>query len=365
MPTRPAWPRFTLVVASLLSACEGSRSTIDPSEGDSIAAIGCTTEQDCDGLGLKCDTRRWVCASCLSDADCGPGQSCSLGACLPRVCEPESQFCLEGAAVECNQRGTGFVSRQPCPDQDCRIDGDASYCAGEPSCRRGRSVLCQALPEFSGEQVVDGSDQDFCVPAMTYALSDAAWTNPEPAPLGSPVIVTARVGWSEQALHAQVYVFDPSVSVDPDDGRLWNGDNVQIFFAGTDELTGAYDGQVDGGATHVIVSPPESEDGSARAVVLYEDASGTVSSPLDDGDYAARLTEDGYEVELRLPFADGLEPPKAGSRLGFDLVLGDATDGVLLLEGAIANQPVVDTSCANGISRPGCDDRSWCLTTLE
>lgn len=256
------------------------------------------------------------------------------------------------------------MSRQSCPDDDCRTDGDLSYCAGEPSCRRGRSVLCQTLPEFTGEQVVDGRDEDFCVPAMTFALSDAAWTNPDPAP-SSPVVVTARVGWSASALHAHVHVLDPSISVDPDDGRLWNGDNVQIFFSGSDELTGAYDGQADGGATHVIVSPPESEDGSARAVVLYQDQVGTVSSPLDEGDYAARLTDDGYEVELRLPIADGVAPLEEGARRGFDLVLGDAEDGTLVLEGAIANQPVLDTACPNQISHPGCDDRSWCLSTLE
>jgi hypothetical protein len=155
---------------------------------------------------------------------------------------------------------------------------------------------------------------------------------------------------------------------DPYYQGLWYGDNVQFFLAGTGTRTGEYLGSDDGGATHIIVSPPASADDTAEAVQLFESSLGTVSTyELPSTEYAARLVPDGYEVEVRIPWSQYADTMTSGGRIGFDVIVGtsDSSGYGLQLEGGLANNPVANSVCATTRTHPGCDDRTWCTPALQ
>ena len=237
---------------------------------------------------------------------------------------------------------------------------------GGGTCTARPADYCACLPEFTATQVVDGVGDEFAaIPAQTFALSAAPYTNPTPAP-DVPEVVTVRAGWSGLALHAHVHVEDPAVVLDSA-STLWNGDNVQFFLAGTANLTGAYEGTEDGGAIHVLVSAPDEAD-TTRAVVIYQNVVAT-TEPFAQGTYAARRVADGYEVELQLTWAANADPRQSGARVGFDLVVGAASSSSvgLELEGGLANNPVSSSPPCElgGRVQPGCDDRTWCTPMLQ
>jgi hypothetical protein len=182
-----------------------------------------------------------------------------------------------------------------------------------------------------------------------------------------PAEVTIRAAWTDAAFVAHVHVVDPAIL--PDSGAtLWNGDSVQFFLAGTALLTGTYSGTEDGGATHIIVAPT---DGivAARAITIYEPCYACVMyTALPTSVYAARTVADGYEVEVRMPWAESADPRVSGARIGLNLMFGVANSGVgLELEGAMRNDPTLpSTSCSpTPTTHPGCDDRTWCTPRLE
>jgi hypothetical protein len=221
------------------------------------------------------------------------------------------------------------------------------------------------MPKFVGTQVVDGAGDEFAdLPPMTFALSSAPYVNPGyAAPL--PEIVTLRAGWSDVALHVHVHVTDPSIAPDSS-STLWNGDNVQVFSAGSDTLTGTYTGTEDGGAIHLLISAPDVGDLS-RAVVIYQNGVAS-NSPFVTGVFAGRRVTDGYEIEVELEWSPYAEPRLSGAGIGFDLVVGAASSEVLALEGGLANKLVSGSSPAcdlGGRVQPGCDDRTWCTPMLE
>jgi hypothetical protein len=231
-----------------------------------------------------------------------------------------------------------------------------------------RSSLCSGIPRLTppASYSLDGVGTELCaVPPMEFAVASLPWINPAHA-TSRPATVTLRVAWSDDALWAHVHVKDAAVFVDSA-ATLWNGDNVQIFFAGTSNLTGTYSGTQDGGATHVIVVPPIAGGAAARAITLYETGFGQLTMGIvPTSSYAARLVSDGYEVELRLPWAASAQPRTSGAAVGFNFMAGVSDSGTgVELEAALANNPVSSSVSCYNIVHPGCDDRTWCKPLLQ
>jgi hypothetical protein len=177
-----------------------------------------------------------------------------------------------------------------------------------------------------------------------------------------------RAAWTEEAFVAHVHVTDPLILPDASYTH-WNGDNVQFFVAGTSMLTGAYSGTEDGGATHVIIAPP-TETLAAQGITIYEPCYASVMvTSLATTAFATRLVDDGYEIEVRLPWGATALPRTSGALIGLDFVFGVAnTSGLgLELEGALKNDPTLESeSCyPTPNTHPGCDDRVWCTPRLE
>jgi hypothetical protein len=229
--------------------------------------------------------------------------------------------------------------------------------------------LLATLPRFSGGAlVVDGDGSEFNeVAAVTYELRSAPVVNPSYA-ASLPTVVTVRMAWSQQAFVAHVHVADPAIHT-YGGGTLeyfWQGDNVQLFIAPTDTLTGEYSGTEDGGATHLVVVPP-SDSQPAVAIEVFEPCYACVDASLSLLDYAARAVTDGYEIELSWPWSSPLGMFSPGDRVALNLVVGAQDDpgAGLQLEGLLANNPVDGDTPCGGATHPGCDDRTWCYSVLE
>jgi cellulose/xylan binding protein with CBM9 domain len=235
---------------------------------------------------------------------------------------------------------------------------DFSGCAGP------LADVCSVLPKFTAsEQLVDGIGDEFCsVPATTFAFDDLVQLYPVSV-ASSAAVAELRVGWSEDAFHAHIHVSDPVVRVVRASTLLWDGDSVAFFVAGTGTLTGFYGGGEDGGAGQYVVSPPDATAPKGRALIISE-KNGLSEAPLDPATFAARLVHDGYEIELRLPWAASAEPRRSGAPIGFDLNVSDdgATGGTFAYE-----PPAVPIACPGSLNSqaPGCDDRTWCTPALE
>jgi hypothetical protein len=244
--------------------------------------------------------------------------------------------------------------------------GDAGSDAGEPCATTGL-FLCDCVPGFGAtEQTLDGAGDEFVgIPPMTFEVSELPYLSRSAT---VPARVTVRAAWADDAFVAHVHVVDPAIL--PDSGAtLWNGDSVQFFLAGTGTLTGTYSGTQDGGATHIIIAPTDGVV-AARGITIYEPCYACVmSTALPTTVYAARTVADGYEVEVRMPWAATAEPRVSGAHIGLNLMFGVAnTPGAgLELEGAMRNDPTLASeSCSpTPTTHPGCDDRTWCTPRLE
>ena len=362
----------SLFMLALSSGCGESKSS-----SSNVCVPGatqaCTGPGSCKG-GQQCDADGKVWGPCDCGTDTGGAGGDANGGNAGTTGGQTSSTSSFGTAGESSTGGSPFGGGGS-PTGGITSGGGDNPTGGVAStggttgishCSALTADYCSCLPAFTGSQVVDGAGNEFSeIAGMTFALSSAPYTHALQASAVDEV-VTVRAGWSDQALLLHVHVEDPSVYPDPA-STLWNGDNVQVFAAGTDGLTGTYTGTEDGGAIHVLVAAPDTA-GTTRSVAIYQN--GTASTvPFTNGTYAARRLTDGYEVELRLLWASNAKARVSGARFGFDLVVGSATltSGGLVLEGGLANNPVPSSSpCSlGGRVQPGCDDRTWCTPVLE
>jgi hypothetical protein len=222
-------------------------------------------------MPATCDQARGLCARCVATTDCAMNQHCAAGECVPNVCNPGQSSCKGNAVVSCSSAGDAFGPPQDCGAQGCvatqggarcgmgsgddagpSTDGGSGVDTGQPVEAGGCTVtpgnVCVVLPRFTElSQTVDGVGNEFCnISPTIFRLTDLPYTNPTPPP-NLPTVVTLRAAWSESYLHMHIHVEDPNILVDPTGTKLWNGDNVQVFFAGTANLGGAYSGTETGG----------------------------------------------------------------------------------------------------------------------
>lgn len=280
----------------------------------------------------------------------------------------------EPPAPDAGQPGGQDAALDAAPDgdvADAAPDAAPQPDAGQCLTPTGQDP-CQALPQFTAaSQTVDGTGDEFCgIRAMTFSAVDCATVSPDPPP-ALPASVTLRVAWSVQAVHMHVRVLDPTVIVQPDRARLWNGDAVEIYIAGASgaQLTGAFDGTNDGGAIQLVLTPPSGAFG-ARGEAFFSRFG--AHNEIDSSLYAGRLIQGGYELELRFPWPATANPAAAGARVAFDFGLNvqdDASAGGRQLH-CVISDVFVDGSEACGLpagepAAPYCDDRTWCQPLLS
>lgn len=309
----------------------GQTSTTSETEG----TTGGTTA-DSSGTDPGTDTNGVV-----SDVSCSKNGDCAA---LNMVCDTLIYFCVKPAGGK-----------------------DAGACAtsgGNP---------CTQIPQFSGEQVVDGVGDEFCnIAPVVLNAANAAKVNAYNAP--PPETVTARIAASSAGLHAFIEVTDSSVqnvaTVDSSQAisQVFQGDSVEILFSSSNNVTGLTGS--DANALHVII-PAFGPAVSTKATNVNGTSQGTATA-LPASQFHQVVTSTGYSVEALLPWPGGAAPA-VGSSIRFDLLLnsadttfgtiGDMRDGQLIYH--LEN---VSTTTCQGSSDgtvPYCDDRTWCTTTFN
>jgi hypothetical protein len=226
---------------------------------------------------------------------------------------------------------------------------------------------CATLPRFTApEQIIDGIGDEFAdIPPVTFKVSEAPWVKPLPPP-NLPEVVTFRAAWSPIALHVHVHVEDPSIFINLDWTRIWDGDSVEFMYANSTTFSGRFDSTRDGGALHVGIAPPGGIFAD-RGVIYIDPAGASYRSKLSCKLFAARLVDGGYEVEVVLPWDLNTKTPAAGDFVGFQLAVNvqdvpkDAS--ATYARQLTANLPMMPVD-SPGCGEVYCDDRTWCRPML-
>jgi hypothetical protein len=224
---------------------------------------------------------------------------------------------------------------------------------------------CTAIPHFEGTQTVDGNDDDVCsLPSFELNTGNAAYVRVDHTGSDSrPESASVRLGWSSAGLHAFITVTDPAVVPGGDLDGIWNGDGIELLFAGS--ASGLSGNPGSDGARHVSIAATPGLAASIQTV----DANATPSA-LASSSYQTSVGGSGYTIELLLPWPG--TAPTSGSTVAFDLALNsadadpaDAPDGrdaqAILYLGTVGG----GSTCGDGGAEPWCDDRTWCTPTLE
>jgi hypothetical protein len=218
------------------------------------------------------------------------------------------------------------------------------------------------------QQVLDGVGDEFCnVPPVHFTAANAPYREGpsagSPPPLTAPPeAVTFRAAWSLDAFHLHAHVDDPTILESNDNSTLWNGDEIEIFVAGSPNYSVTWPTGTDANSIQIGIVPPSGLVG-ARAVVYL----GTNRQPLDSKYFAARLVTGGYEVEVQLPWQGTAKPTQPGDTMGFSFGLS-TSDTVGAGREEYAGLPVAavtGSTCPTTLPLPWCDGRTWCHPTLQ
>jgi hypothetical protein len=341
---------------------------------NSQCVASCASSDTCTG-GLVCNTAgsTGFCAECAADADCATSEFCNDGTCAADVCAAEQdQACLEGGIALCNASGSGFDTPEACAaGKSCSVANSRAVCGAAVSgCSNSPGIAnpCQELPAFTGTQTVDGKGDDFCsVPAFEFSFADAAGVNNNKVTSGSTSEYTeyavARVAWSKDALHAFIEVYADPVRANSDAARLWDGDSVELMLTTNGNPPGLT--AEDSEAIHVIANYAKG------AIVKSTGEAGTPTEITDSSQLAVGFSDNGYVVELQLPWPG--TAPTSGAAVRFNMALNvdaEAVDPDVWgrdAQAVLAMAPLTAaTTCtATDAPTPFCDERLWCATKLE
>jgi len=322
------------------------------------------------------------CTRSLADATCPcvAGWTC----CVPRnVCLPDGALC-EGAG---GGAGGGGPNDSGAPTGDDGPAGGGGRIivvgpsdGGDPALADSSGPTggsdaplepysCATMARYvAPAQLVDGMGGEFDgITPVVFRASEAPWTDVVPPP-DLPETVTFRAAWSRDGFHIHVHVDDPTVIVNPDASKLWDGDSVEVMVANSTTFTGRFDGSNDGGAIHVGVSPPSGYY-DARGVIYVDPVNATYRYQLPADWFAARQVPGGYEVEIYLPWAPTTTPPVPGGSIGFQFAINvqdvPTSAGAQYGRQLTANLPMRAVDPPPGCGLVWCDDRTWCRPTLE
>jgi hypothetical protein len=354
--------------------CDGAAGRCVQCMGDNDCAVGsrciattcrasCTTDKDCTGMGQLCNLVNGYCVDCVQDADCGASAHCDVGACVANACTPLSTTCLGSQLLTCDARGGGYVS-QTCP-VSCSESGGA-HCSsgaggaggggtgGTTGCAGLTANPCTTIPRFTGTQVVDGFDNDFCnVPGYVMDLANAGYVNATTTPVSATRTVM-RIAWSTAGLHGFVHVDDPNVIVV---GNFYDGDNVQFFISAERPVSGLP--PTDGG-DQLYTAPPFGTNPATSQVTYITTTARQVVGQIVAG---------GYDIEVLWPWSAATTAMTSGKIIGFDVMVGvndTSTASARDFEyGIVLRTPITTTTCPSTTIQMYCDDRTWCEPVLQ
>lgn len=182
------------------------------------------------------------------------------------------------------------------------------------ACETLQFKLCTGVPAAPNgfQQTVDGLDDDFChVPTSVFQPklgvfhtcgADAQFID------AANASVAMRVAWSASGVHFFAAVRKAAnIPIVVDTVQLYKGDALELFFANRATPNGNL---VTDGAAHLIVAPPGPDGGP-----------GYLSSPSPwTAEWATRLVQGGYDVELVIPWTElGGPAPESGSAVVLDV----------------------------------------------
>lgn len=343
---------------------------------DNACTASCTTDSDC-GRELKCDTSSssGFCAACVSHADCSANQYCHRNKCIADICEAEvDQACINGAIVTCTADGDGFASPRTCSvDESCTVSNSRATCGSGSSnsgCSNNPGSIdpCNEIPKFVGSQTVDGKSDDFCsIPSFELSFTNAAGVNNNKVQSGATTDFTqkavAKVAWSSEAFHAYVEVIVKPVRSNSSVDRIWDGDSIELMVTTNGNATGTT--VDDANALHVIAN-------NAIAVTVKSTSESGTHTQINDTNRAwVGYTDNGYAVELNLPWPNSAAP-KDGASVRFEMALNVDTESVdpgvwgRDAQAVLALETISGTStCSATPPTPFCDERLWCSTQLK
>jgi hypothetical protein len=337
-------------VAGRCSGCGGANQPCCPN-----AATACYDGLLCQNdTCTQCGDSGQMCCPASSVADqCKTGLACtSTGADgLCARCGGLGDICCAGNA--CNE---GCCAGGRCITGSCSEDAGTATDAPVSQCASG-GVPCSGLAHFTGVQVLDGRDDEFCnVPAFELGFANAGKTI-EWNTTGKtyPELAVARVAWDSAGLHAFIRVTDTSFTP-AGSTQSWNGDGIELMFSSSTAVTGlTYN---DTNTLHVIISPPTVQ------YSLDSTSSGTQYS-LPTSEYVVGSDGTGYFAELDLPWPGTAAVPGASSQIKFDMQVNIA-DGTTSTSDLYVRdaQAILYMGTSSTCTQPYCDDRAWCTTTL-
>lgn len=313
----------------------------------------------CGGSGQDC------CPASSTAGQCKAGLACvgNGAAAVCAVCGGAGDYCCTGS-TPCNSGCCSLTTHRCVADtSSCgSLDGGAGSDGPMSQCATGGSP-CSALAHFTGTQVLDGKDDEFCsIPSFELTFQNAAKVNEYNGSGGSyHERAVARVAWDAAGIHAFIRVFDTTFTPAQAADSLWNGDGVELMFSSSKDVTGLTSS--DANTLHVMISPP-----TAASVKDY--ASSGTPTPLPATSFVSGSDTTGYWVELNLPWPG--TAPAASAQIKFDMQL-NAADGVskngdsqIRDAQAVYYQAAAPASspCGNTVY-PFCDDRVWCTTLLQ
>lgn len=233
------------------------------------------------------------------------------------------------------------VPPRPCEDRSPCDLSESGYCdANEERCVYP-DAACESgfrFGPFGGSasgctESWDATAQAFAPPLRTSIEIDG---DPGELMLGRPLIIDSEFGvraevWfrtSERGLYIAAVVSDPQLeATQPSYQPLWEDDGLEILFdTGWDRATGAMPGLDDYkfvvtaiNATSVSwggVSPRTAWSLPIESAVRMR---GTINQPAD--------VDDGYDLELFIPWGHGFERPSPGAAWGVNLQVNDRHGG--------------------------------------
>ena len=366
-------------------------------QDNQCAGSGCCVEGMCLGENAPCGAGAGTCQAgrcsgcgaaaqpCCSGSTCYNGLMCNAGTCS--LCGGAGQACClststtgqcqtglacsapsGGLCARCGQPGDICCAGDTCNDGccsagrcltsgSCPADGGAPGDTPVDQCATG-AVPCTALAHFTGVQVLDGNDDEFCnVPSFDLSFSNAAKVlENNTAGKSYPERAVARVAWDAAGLHAFVRVYD-STFTPAGSTQSWNGDGIELMFSSSTAVTGLT--YSDKNTLHVIISPPVAQ-------YSLDTASSGTQYALPSSEYVVGSDSTGYFAELSLPWPGGTAPG-AGTQIMFEMQLNLA-DGVTSYSDLYVRDAqailYLGTVSTSGCTQPFCDDRAWCKTTL-
>jgi hypothetical protein len=346
--------------------------------------VNCTADKDCRASGGVCDEAAAACFECQAASDCAAGNYCNvLNSCVSVICESDESFCNGDSSVSCNEEGSGYEQTscaQGCADGACigevagdgDGDGDADQSGDgntdqpgdgegdvdEPVvCEGVTADYCDLIPAFTGTQVVDGKDDEFCnVPAMELTYADAGYQNQKimsASTTGSKILLHAA--WDSDALHLHARIETSSVNVNSF-GKWYEQDNLQVFFKGNAPTGGTMESDK---AIQLGYNPP------VDMTPTFEKITQTNSPPPQDFitvESFAREVEGGYEVEVKASWPNSVSP-SSGAEMAFNFIVGENSGSNFEYEYGL--NVAANPSCTQGGTGIYCNTNNWCSPKAE